>query len=43
MFSNVNVDCCKTLGCKNLGVLNSVDYVAQGKIFYVGSVAICFQ
>ncbi|WP_149540003.1 IS1/IS1595 family N-terminal zinc-binding domain-containing protein [Escherichia albertii] len=31
MFSNVNVDCCKTLGCKNLGVLNSVDYVAQGK------------
>ncbi|END1885025.1 hypothetical protein ABLM79_004573 [Escherichia albertii] len=31
MFSNVNVDCCKTLGFKNLGVLNSVDYVAQGK------------
>lgn len=31
MFTNVNVDCCKTPGCKNLGLLNSQDYVAQGK------------
>ena len=31
MFTNVNVDCCKTPGCKNLGVLNSQDYIAQGK------------
>lgn len=25
MFTNVNVDCCKTPGCKNLGLLNSQD------------------
>lgn len=25
MFANINVDCCKTPGCKNLGVLNSPD------------------
>ncbi|EOY4491093.1 cytoplasmic protein [Salmonella enterica subsp. enterica serovar Infantis] len=31
MFANINVDCCKTPGCKNLGVLNSPDYVRQGK------------
>lgn len=31
MFANVNVDCCKTSGCKNLGVLNSPDYLYQGK------------
>ncbi len=31
MFTNVNVDCCKTPGCKNLGLLNSQDYIAQGK------------
>lgn len=31
MFANVNVDCCKTLGCKNLGVLHSPDYLYQGK------------
>lgn len=31
MFTNVNVDCCKTPGCKNTGLLNSEDYVAQGK------------
>lgn len=31
MFVNINVDCCKMLGCKNLGVLNSLDYVCQGK------------
>ncbi|HCB0358726.1 cytoplasmic protein [Klebsiella quasipneumoniae] len=31
MFSQVNVDSCKTLGCKNLGVLNSPDYQNQGK------------
>lgn len=31
MFSQVNVDSCKTPGCKNLGVLNSPDYQNQGK------------
>lgn len=31
MFSRVNVDSCKTLGCNNLGVLNSPDYQNQGK------------
>ncbi|EGL8727920.1 cytoplasmic protein [Escherichia coli] len=31
MFTNVNVDCCKTPGCKNLGLLDSQDYIAQGK------------
>lgn len=31
MFANINVDCCKTPGCKNLGILNSPDYVRQGK------------
>lgn len=42
MFTNVNVDCCKTPGCKNLGLLNSQDYIAQGKIFYVGNAVTCF-
>lgn len=31
MFSRINVDACKTSGCKNLGVLNSPDYSVQGK------------
>lgn len=31
MFTNVNVDVCKTPGCKNLGILNSPDYLYQGK------------
>lgn len=30
MFNDVNVNSCKTPGCKNLGVLNSPDYVCQG-------------
>lgn len=30
MFVQINVDCCKTIGCKNLGILNSPDYVLQG-------------
>lgn len=30
MFTNINVDYCKTFGCKNLGILNSPDYVLQG-------------
>lgn len=30
MFSHINVDVCKTPGCKNLGVMNSPDYVVQG-------------
>lgn len=31
MFANINVDCCKTLGCKNFGILNSPDYIIQDK------------
>ena len=31
MFTNINVDYCKTVGCKNLGILSSPDYVLQGK------------
>lgn len=31
MFSWVNVDSCKTPGCKNVGVLNSSDYQHQGE------------
>ena len=31
MFTNINVDYCKTLGCKNMGILNSPDYVLQGE------------
>ena len=31
MFSQINVDVCKTPDCKNLGVFNSPDYLAQGK------------
>lgn len=31
MFSWVNVDSCKTPGCKNVGVLNSPDYQHQGR------------
>lgn len=31
MFARINVDSCKTPGCKNLGVLNSPDYVLQGQ------------
>lgn len=42
MFANINVDCCKTPGCKNLGVLNSPDYVRQEKMFFVGNVVSCF-
>lgn len=30
MFSAVNVDCCKTPGCKNMGVINSSDYITRG-------------
>lgn len=30
MFSHINVDCCKTLGCKNLGLMDSPDYLRQG-------------
>nr|WP_287855390.1 cytoplasmic protein [Klebsiella sp.] len=30
MFNDVNVDSCKTPGCKNMGVLNSPDYICQG-------------
>lgn len=30
MFNAVNVDCCKTPGCKNMGVINSSDYIKQG-------------
>ncbi|MDG1641316.1 IS1 family transposase [Klebsiella huaxiensis] len=30
MFNDVNVDSCKTPGCKNMGVLNSPDYIYQG-------------
>lgn len=31
MFSWINVDSCKTPGCKNMGMLNSPDYQNQGK------------
>lgn len=31
MFENINVNCCKTLGCKNFGILVSPDYLMQGK------------
>ena len=31
MFNDVNVNSCKTPGCKNLGVLNSPDYLRQGE------------
>ncbi len=31
MFSHINVDACKTPGCKNLGILESPDYLPQGK------------
>lgn len=31
MFGHHDVDCCKTFGCKNLGILNSPDYQPQGK------------
>lgn len=31
MFSHINVDACKTPGCKNLGILGSPDYLPQGK------------
>lgn len=31
MFSKINVDACKTPDCKNMGVLNSPDYLSQGK------------
>ncbi|WP_251990324.1 hypothetical protein, partial [Salmonella enterica] len=27
MFSHINVDACKTPGCKNLGILGSPDYL----------------
>ncbi|MFV0263005.1 MAG: cytoplasmic protein [Kluyvera sp.] len=30
MFTPINVDVCKTPDCKNLGVMNSPDYVVQG-------------
>lgn len=30
MFDNVNVDSCKTMGCRNLGIINSPDYLLQG-------------
>ncbi len=36
MFSQVNVDSCKTPGCKNLGVLNSPDYQNRGKCVMQG-------
>lgn len=36
MFSQVNVDSCKTPGCKNLGVLNSPDYQNQEKCVMQG-------
>lgn len=42
MFSQVNVDSCKTPGCKNLGVLNSPDYQNQGKMCYAGHVVFIF-
>lgn len=35
MFSHINVDACKTPGCKNLGILGSPDYLPQGKMFSV--------
>ncbi|HHK9579707.1 cytoplasmic protein [Citrobacter sp. Cb008] len=31
MFSRINVDACKTPTCKNMGILNSPDYLTQGK------------
>ncbi|HEX4500312.1 MAG TPA: cytoplasmic protein [Scandinavium sp.] len=31
MFKQRNVNCCKTYGCKNLGVLNSPSYQQQGQ------------
>lgn len=31
MFANINVNYCKTLGCKNFGILDSPDYLIQGK------------
>lgn len=31
MFSHINVDACKTPGCKNLGILGSPDYLPQEK------------
>lgn len=31
MFYRINVDACKTLDCKNMGILNSPDYLTQGK------------
>ena len=31
MFESINVNCCKTLGCVNFGILNSPDYLMQGK------------
>ena len=30
MFDNVNVDSCKTMGCRNLGIINSPDYLLKG-------------
>lgn len=31
MFESINVNCCKTLGCSNFGILHSPDYLMQGK------------
>ncbi|MDA8517917.1 MULTISPECIES: transposase-like zinc-binding domain-containing protein [unclassified Citrobacter] len=31
MFFQINVDACKTPECKNMGILNSPDYLVQGK------------
>ncbi len=30
MFNHLNVNCCKTIGCKNVGVLQSPDYQPHG-------------
>ncbi len=35
MFSHINVDACKTPGCKNLGILGVQTIYRKGKMFSV--------